>query len=146
MTEQQPTDRDASTEERAPGSQLMEELQSLGKEMATAIRALWDSEDSRKLREEIGDGFVELGQQIDTAVKSAQESDAAKQFSTQVKETMDKARESDVAGKVEEGLVTGLRELNKELSKLVGSLEDREKDEARPEEPGDPGAEAETDA
>jgi len=141
MTEQQTPGHDAPTEERTPGSQLMEELQSLGEEMATAIRALWDSEDSRKLRKEIGDGFVELGQQIDTAVKSAQESEAAKQFSTQVKETMDKARESDVAGKVEEGLVTGLRELNKELAKLVGSLESREKGEAQPEEPGDTGAE-----
>ena len=58
------------------------------------------------------DGFVELGHQVETAVKSAQESEAAKQFSEQVKETMDKARESDVAAKLEEGLVTGLRELN----------------------------------
>lgn len=110
------------TEKQKADDRLMEELQALGQQLTTAVRALWESEDSRKLRQEIGDGFMELGRQLDTAVKTAQESEAAKEFSQQVKGAMDKARESEVANRLEEGLVVGLRDLNEGLSKLVASM------------------------
>jgi len=111
------------TEEQKLDSQVMDELHSLGNQLVTAIRSLWDSDDSRKLRKEIGDGFVELGKQIDEAVKSAQDSEAAKEFKGQIKDTMDKARESDVAGQVERNLVAGLQQLNAERSKFVDSID-----------------------
>jgi hypothetical protein len=110
------------TEEQKPESQVVDELHSLSNQLVTAVKALWDSEDSRKLRQEIGDGFVELGKQIDDAVKSAQDSEAAKEFKEQVKDTVDRARESDVAGQMERNLVSGLQQLNAELSKFVDSL------------------------
>jgi NAD dependent epimerase/dehydratase family enzyme len=133
MTEEQKTTSDTPAEKPTPGSEILEELHSLGTQLTAAVKSLWESEDSRKLRQEIGDGFVELGHQVDTAIKSAQESEAAKQFTEQVKETMVRARESDITGKVEEGLVTGLRQLNDELSKIVGSLEARETSDEEPE-------------
>ena len=134
------------TEEQNPESGVLEELHALGLQLSTAVKALWDSDDSRKLRAEIGDGFVELGDQVDSAIRSAQESEAAKQFGDQVKEAVDKARESDLAANLEEGLITGLQELNKGLSQLVGSLEPREtptaaaEDKAETEEQGEPEA------
>jgi phage-related protein len=111
------------TEEQKPSSDILDELDALGQQLATAVKSLWESEDSRKLRQEIGEGFAELGRQMDTAVKSAQESEAVHQFEAQVKETMSKARESDIAGKLEQHLVTGLRELNEQIAKLVKSAE-----------------------
>lgn len=133
MTEEQQagTETPFEEQEQAPGSEFIDELHAMGQQLATAVKSLWESEDSRKLRQEIGDGFVELGNQLDSAVKSAQESEAAKQFGEQVKETVDKARESDVAAKMEEGLVTGLKKMNEELSRFVGSLEP---DDDTPEE------------
>ena len=110
-------------EQKATRAKLLDELESLGQQLATAVKSLWDSEDSRKLRQEIGDGFVELGQQLDYGGQDGSGKRGGQGVREQVKETMDKARESDVAGKVEEGLLTGLRELNQELSKLVGSPE-----------------------
>ena len=111
------------TEEKSD-SELMGELHSLGKQLVSAVTSLWDSDESRKLRQEIGDGFVQLGQQVDEAIKTAQESEAAKEFKVQFQETVDKARESDAAAKLEENLVSGLRQLNTELGKLVSSLSD----------------------
>ena len=110
------------TEEQKADSEVVEELHSLGNQLVTAVRALWDSEESRRLRQEIGDGFVDLGKQIDEAVKTAQDSEAAREFKVQIKDTMDKARESDVAGQMERNLVSGLQQLNAELSKFVDSL------------------------
>jgi len=110
------------TEEEKQESQVVDELHSLTNQLVTAVKALWESEESRKLRQDIGDGFVELGQQIDEAVKSAQDSEAAKEFKEQVKDTVDRARESDVADQMERNLVSGLQKLNAELTKFVDSL------------------------
>jgi len=110
------------TEEKKPGGEIVDELHALGEQLVTAVKALWDSDDARKIRQEIGDGFVELSQQVDEAIRKTKESEATKEFETKVKETVDKARESDVAGQVQEGLVAGLRQLNDEMSKWVGSL------------------------
>ena len=52
---------------------------------------------------------------------------------------MDKARESDIAGRLQENLVSGLHQLNTELGKLVTSLEPSS------EAPEEPAAEAEAD-
>ena len=111
------------TEERKPGSDLVEELHALGQQLSAAVRALWESEDSQQLRQEIGEGFVEVGRQVNAAVQSAQESEAGQQFSEQMKEAVDRARESDLAAQLEEGLATGLRELNRGIASLVSSLE-----------------------
>ncbi len=119
MTEEQTP----GTKEQASSSEVLDELHSLGQQLTTAVKSLWESEESRKLRQEIGDGFVELGRQVETAVETARESEAAKQFSEQVKDTMEKARESEIPTRMEEYLVTGLRELNTQVSKMVKSLE-----------------------
>lgn len=111
------------TEEQKSGSDLVAELNALGQQLSEAIKALWESEESRQLRQEIGDGFVEVGRQVNSAVQSAQESETTQQLGEQVKEAMDKARESDLAAQLEEGLVTGLQELNRGLSSLVKSME-----------------------
>ncbi|MGD8472715.1 MAG: hypothetical protein PVH59_01250 [Anaerolineae bacterium] len=118
------------TGEEKRSGEILDELSALGDQLVTAVKSLWDSEDARKVRQEIGEGFVELGHQVDAAMKTAKESEAAKEFETKVKETVDKARESDVAEQVQEGLVTGLRQLNEELSKLVSSLASSEAPEA----------------
>lgn len=133
MTEEQTPGTDVPPEEQTADSEILDELHSLGRQLVTAVKSMWESEESRKLRQEIGEGFVELGNQLDTAVKSAQESEAAKQFSEQVKEAVDKARDSDITTKVEEGLLTGLRELNVQLSKVVDSITSDEPDKAEPE-------------
>jgi len=112
------------TEEQTPKpeSTILDELNALGQQLTTAIKALWESEDSRSLRQEIREGFVQLSEELDEAIKKAQDSEAAQEFRSQVRETVDKARETDVVGKVEEGLVTGLSKMNQELTKMVDSL------------------------
>jgi uncharacterized coiled-coil DUF342 family protein len=111
------------SEEKRPESQILRELDSLGRQLTAAVRALWESEESRKLREDIQEGFVELASEVDRAIKSAQDSEAGHEFRGQVREAVDKARESDVTHQVEQGLATGLQQLNQEMSKLIASLE-----------------------
>ena len=121
------------TEEEKPTNDILSELESLGQQLTTALKTLWESEESRKLRQDLRQGFVQLGQELDEAVKTAQDSEAAKQFGEQVKDTVEKARQSDIAGQVEQGVTTGLRKMNEELSKIIASLEDDTGDDTPPQ-------------
>lgn len=134
------TEEQSRTEEEQPGSEVVDELHSLGAQLVTAFKGLWDSEESQKLRKEIGDGFIELGHQVDEAVRTAQESEAAKEFKVQVQESLDKARESELTTKLQENLVSGLRQLNAELGKVVSSMETHggTGEKRAPEPEGDP--------
>ena len=123
----------SESEEPKPTGDVLDELEALGQQLTTALKTFWESEDSRKMRQDLREGFAQFGQELDEAVKSAQESEAAKQFGEQVKDTMDKARQSDVAGQIQQGLATGLRKMNEELSKLIVSLQEEEGTEAPPE-------------
>ena len=123
MTEDQNTTPESPVEEEQKTSPVFEEFQSLGQGLASAFKTLWDHDDSVRLRHELRDGFTELGRQFDAAIQSASESEAAQQFGEQIKDTVDRARESDVAGKVEEGVLMGLRELNNQISRFVTSIE-----------------------
>ena len=126
------------TEEQKPSGDILKELKTFGEQLGTAVKALWESEESRNLRKEIVEGMTEVSTQIESALKSAQESEAAKQFGAQVKETVDKARESDIAGKLHQSLVGGLRDVNAELSKVLDTWEANRPAEApKPPEPPD---------
>ncbi len=106
------------TEEKKEGD-IQGELRTLGEQLASAVRALWESEESQSARREIQQGLVEMGQHLNTAIKSAQESEAGKRFGQQVQDTVQKARESDVGGQIQQGIATGLSEVNKALSQLL---------------------------
>jgi hypothetical protein len=111
------------SEEKRPESQILRELESLGHQLTETVRALWESEESRKLRQDIQAGFVDLASEVDEAIKSAQDSEAAHEFRGQVRQAVDTARESDVSQQVAQGLASGLQQLNQELAKVIASLE-----------------------
>ena len=67
-TEEQPSETEdmaSGTEERVSSSEILDELHSLGQQLATTVRSLWESNESRKLRQDIEQGFVELGHQVE---------------------------------------------------------------------------------
>ena len=126
------------SEEQKPTSDVLDELKLFGQQLGTAVKSLWESEESRTLRKEISEGLNEAVREMDKAVKSVQESDAAKEFGQQVRGTMDKARESDITDKIQQGLVSGLRDLNAEIGKLLNSWESKKP--AEPPTPPEPPA------
>ena len=123
------------SEEQKPTGDVLDELKLLGQQLGSAVKSLWESEESHNLRKEISEGLNEAVREMDKAVKSVQESDAAKEFSEQVRGTVDKARESDVVGQIQQGLISGLRDLNAEIGKLLNSRETK-----KPAEPPEPPA------
>ena len=106
----------------------------MGKLVAQAIQAAWESEERKKLEAEVVDGLRKFGDEVSAATKKAGESDTAKQIKTQAEKVAADMQEKDVAGDIRKGLISGLEVINVELGKLVERLEPKKA-------PGEPVAE-----
>jgi hypothetical protein len=126
------------TDEQKPTSDIVAELRLLGQQIGAAAKALWESDDSRAVRHEISEGLQEAGRQIDTAVRSFQESDTGHKIGAQARQTVNKARESDAADRVEHGIVDTLREVNRQLGKIISGWTSEQPTETPPPPPAPP--------
>lgn len=126
---------------------IADELSKLGKQVADAIKAAWESEDRRKLQSEITEGVQKFGNEVSEAVNKAGESETAKELREKAEKVVEEIRESDVVEDVRKGILGGLDALNKELSKLLEKLESKPaaaaEAPAAPEPPVEPEPKAE---
>jgi hypothetical protein len=123
-------------DEQRPTTNISEELNKLGAQVAEAIRVAWESDERKKLQGEIVEGAQRFGHQLEEAVRQAKESEAAQRVKTQAEQVASKARETDVVEDVREGLLNGLQTLNRELGKLLARMEEgKAGTAAAPEQP-----------
>jgi hypothetical protein len=100
---------------------IADELKELGKQLSAALKAVWESEERQELQREISEGLLALGEQIEEAVKTAHESEAFQEAKTDVEQAVAKAKQSDAAQNVRQGLLDGLQSINRELGKLAST-------------------------
>jgi phage-related protein len=109
--------------DETPTPTITDELSKMGKLVAQAIQAAWESEERKKLEAEVVDGLRKFGDEVSAATKKAGESDTAKQIKTQAEKVAADMQQKDVAGDIRKGLISGLEVINVELGKLVERLE-----------------------
>lgn len=126
------------SEEQKTERTIVDELGKLGKQVADAIKAAWESEDRKKLQGEIAEGFQKFGQEVNQAVEKANESETAKELREKAEKVIEDIRESDVVEEARKGILTGLDALNRELGKLLEKLESKPAAPAAPEAPEPP--------
>ena len=120
--------------DETPTPTITDELSKMGKLVAQAIQAAWESDERKKLEAEVVDGLRKFGDEVSSATKKAGESDTAKQIKTQAEKVAADMQEKDVAADIRKGLISGLEVINIELGKLVERLEPKKA-------PGEPVAE-----
>ena len=125
--------------DETPTPTITDELSKMGKLVAQAIQAAWESDERKKLEAEVIDGLRKFGDEVSAATKKAGESDTAKQIKTQAEKVAADMQEKDVAGDIRKGLISGLEVINVELGKLVERLEPKK----APDAPGAEGTAAE---
>ena len=116
--------------DETPTPTITDELSKMGKLVAQAIQAAWESEERKKLEAEVVDGLRKFGDEVSAATKKAGESDTAKQIKTQAEKVAADMQEKDVAGDIRKGLISGLEVINVELGKLVERLEPKKAPDA----------------
>jgi len=136
-----------SEEPKVEGRTITDELSKLGKQMADAIKAAWESDDRKKLQAEITEGLQKFGDEVAEALDKAGQSDTAKELRVKAEKVTADMREKGVVEDVRKGIISGLDVLNKELGRLVEKLEPKAKPEGEvaaeaPDEPAAPEAPA----
>ena len=118
-----------SEDPKVEGRTITDELSKLGKQMADAIKAAWESDDRKKLQTEITEGLQKFGDEVAEALDKAGQSDTAKDLRVKAEKVSADMREKGVVEDVRKGIISGLDALNKELGKLVEKLEPKAKPE-----------------
>ncbi len=122
MTEEPKVEETVSEEPTAERS-IADELAKLGQQLATAAQKAWDSDERRRLQNEVTTGVQRFGQELSGAVNKAAESDQAKEFKTRATRVAEDMQKTDVIEEVRKGLLVGLEAINRELGKLLERME-----------------------
>lgn len=102
---------------------ISDELSRMGKLVAQAVQAAWESEERKRLEAEIVEGLRKFSDEISSAAKKAGDSEPAQEIKAQAEKVAAEFKERDVAEDIRKGLITGLEAVNVELGKLVERLE-----------------------
>ena len=118
---------DAESAAQSAGD-LGEEFRRFGRQLGDTVTAAWESEESRHIRAQVGDALREMARQLDAVTKKVASHEETQKLRTQAEQLVDSVRQSDIAEDMQEGLLTGLKELNQALQKAINHL-NREDDD-----------------
>ncbi len=104
---------------------IADELAKMGAQIAAAAKTAWESEERKKLQHEISTGVQRFGQELNTAVTKAAESEQAKELKTRATRVAEDVQKTDVVEEVRKGILVGLEAINRELGKLLERLESK---------------------
>ena len=104
-------------ENKSPNDNIGEQLNELGKNLRDALQTAWESEERRKLQQEIEDGLANLGASLSQAAKEFSNSPTGKTIKDDVEDLHDRWRTGEVGSKVRSEVADALRKVNDELQK-----------------------------
>jgi hypothetical protein len=106
-------------ENKSPNDNIGEQLNELGKNLRDALQTAWESEERRKLQQEIEEGLANLGASLSQAAKEFSNSPAGKTIKEDVKDLHDRWRTGEAGSKARSEIVDALRKVNDELQKAT---------------------------
>jgi hypothetical protein len=108
-----------------PTGEISDELRALGENLRTVFQAAWDSDDRRRLQQEIETGIGELAESLSKAAREFSGSETGKQMKDDVRDLGERLQSGEVETKVREDLAAILRKLNEELGRAASSWSSR---------------------
>lgn len=100
---------------------LESEFRSLGKNLGSFMRSVWESEERKKLQSELEAGLSEFTASIDQAAKELKESQAGQRIKEEAADLQDRIKSGEATSAVKEDMLSILRKINAELEKASGS-------------------------
>jgi hypothetical protein len=94
-----------------------EQLNELGKNLRETLRTAWESDDRRKLQQEIEFGLTNLRDSLNQAASDFTNSQAGQNLKEDVKDLHERWQTGEVGSKVRSEIADALRTVNKELQK-----------------------------
>lgn len=94
-----------------------EQLNELGKNLRESLRTAWESDDRRKLQQEIEFGLTNLRDSLNQAASDFTNSQAGQNLKEDVNDLHERWQTGEVGSKVRSEIADALRTVNKELQK-----------------------------
>jgi len=104
---------------KAPTEDIGEQLNELGKNLRDALRAAWESEERRKLQQEIELGLENLRDSLNEAAKDFSGSPTGQNLKEDVEDLRERWRTGEVGSKIRSEITEALRTFNNELQKAT---------------------------
>jgi hypothetical protein len=111
MNESKPSENKSSNED------IGDQLNELGKNLREALRTAWESDERRKLQQDIEEGLANLRDSLNQAAKDFSSSPTGQNLKDDVKDIHERWETGEVGSKVRSEIAEALRTVNKELQK-----------------------------
>jgi hypothetical protein len=98
---------------------ISDQLNELGKNLRDALRTAWESDERRKLQQEIEQGLSNLGASLSQAADEFSTSQTGQRMKEDVKDMRERWRTGEARSKIHSDIVEALRKINTELQKTI---------------------------
>lgn len=98
---------------------ISDQLNELGKNLRQVLQSAWQSEERKKLQNEIEEGLKEMSASLNQAAQDFSSTPAGKTISDDVKDFQERWRTGQVQSKARSEIMDALRKVNDELQKVV---------------------------
>jgi transposase len=102
---------------------LREEFDKLGGNLRSVIQGAWESEERKRVSNEVQSGLTQVGDAIAQAAKDLSEDPTAQKLRKEVDEIAERVRTGELAEKVRVELIDVLQQVNKRLAELSANFE-----------------------
>jgi hypothetical protein len=106
-------------ENKSPEGDLGEQLNELGKNLRDALRTAWESDERRKLQQDIEVGLANLRDSLNQAATDFSSSQTGQTLKEDVKDLNERWKTGEVGSKVRNEIADALRTVNQELQKAT---------------------------
>ncbi|MFN2143427.1 MAG: hypothetical protein ACK2U5_23305 [Candidatus Promineifilaceae bacterium] len=125
-----PVDEDIEqlkADEKTAGPDLVVEFQTLGRAFAEAFESAWNSEERKRVEEEVRAGVQSFASEVDKVIREAKSSPTSKRMKDEAGEMANKVEGSDLGRRALEGIAMGLSWVSVEMGKLAEQFTPAEK-------------------
>ena len=104
-------------ENKSPEGDIGDQLNELGKNLRDALRTAWESDERRKLQQDIEVGLANLRDSLNQAATDFSNSQTGQTLKEDVKDLNERWKTGEVGSKVRTEIADALRTVNQELQK-----------------------------
>ncbi len=101
---------------------LAAEFADLGKKIRDAVTTAWESEERKKLQDDLTDGLERLSKELSHAAQNVRESEVGKKVEDGVKQVRQDVEAGKVTDEIRKGMISTLRGLGAALDKMAESF------------------------
>ena len=106
-------------ENKTPEGDIGEQLNELGKNLRDALRTAWESDERRKLQQDIEVGLANLRDSLNQAATDFSSSQTGQTLKEDVKDLNERWKTGEVGSKIRTEITDALRTVNQELQKAT---------------------------